>query len=490
MPVPHNHQPISSPLSTMHTGPVLSAENDPLLQTLFAPDHSSSSLGNNPLIPNPQQFMTTDPFIKALFGTDFILPIDLHSPNNTLEQTHSNEYQPQGALISLPLDQSSSIWTSFAEGDNWMTREPDEGEDEPLLEYFMKIASTTVVVRGSPTPTGKFFTDLAEMASTNSHSALMHAVLCVSAQHLANWSQKAGDVAKAVTFGDSACRHKLEAISLLRRSNDETDGLSPAVMVMLNLSALLKGESDIIPSFLNRTTYLLGKVQKPSSYSFLPSIAAVHAAHVGFYSLSLAEQTDVTDLFKSWDDSSNWQQQAEDVCVFMFGVAASLTRTAEISPSNMNMNMAQLELEAEASDIRTELRNDVLFEAKYKIGTSGIGNEFYRLAVIIIILTSVFLIPSGHSRLHRCVDDLLKISQGYSLGMEIGLCWPLIIVASEAGSHQRSGCISLIQKFQWKGSSGPQWVETVVTEVWKARDAVEIKTWRDIVVAAGSPLII
>jgi hypothetical protein len=66
--------------------------------------------------------------------------------------------------------------------------------------------------------------------------------MSVSAQHLTNWARKSGDMAKVVLFGDMASRHKAKALNLLRvASTDQStnnDAISPAVMVMLILSAV------------------------------------------------------------------------------------------------------------------------------------------------------------------------------------------------------------------------------------------------------------
>ncbi|WVF72557.1 hypothetical protein IAT40_007374 [Kwoniella sp. CBS 6097] len=351
LPITQSVLDVTSPVSTWRSG------------------QGGSSIDNTQPASN-QTPSSSELFLQSLFGADSLQPIlpARLTATSTDVGPHLDPSQPHCALLSLPLDTSSALWTSFAlaNGEDWMTREINDGEDGPLVEYFINVASTTVVVRDVATSSaGRFFADLAQIASASVQSALMHAVLCVSAQHLANWSQKAGDVTKALTFGDRACRHKLEAISMLRRSNKDTDSLNPAVMVMLTLAALLKGESDIIPSFLTRATYFLGKVQQPSSHSFLPSIAAIHAVHIGLHSLSVAEQTNLDNLFRLWDDSPTWSKQADEVCASIFNVhknlflqllrvnqlalkAKKLFRKAESSPGDMAMNMAQLELEAEA----------------------------------------------------------------------------------------------------------------------------------------------
>lgn len=69
----------------------------------------------------------------------------------------------------------------------------------------------------------------------------MHAVLCVSAQHLSNWARQVGDSAKAVSFGDQSAQHKSQALHLLRVAStaEESDSeVGPAIMVMLTLSAV------------------------------------------------------------------------------------------------------------------------------------------------------------------------------------------------------------------------------------------------------------
>ncbi|WVF72558.1 hypothetical protein IAT40_007375 [Kwoniella sp. CBS 6097] len=114
----------------------------------------------------------------------------------------------------------------------------------------------------------------------------------------------------------------------------------------------------------------------------------------------------------------------------------------------------------------------------------------YRLAAIVLILTGIFVVPHGHLRLIGLVEEMLKHIQAFELGQEVGLLWPIIIIASEGAHHQRPACMAFIQRCQWKGSAGPAWVERIVRNVWSARDAGNSDTWRDVVVIAGSPLII
>lgn len=83
-----------------------------------------------------------------IFPISPILPI---SPDNSmLGQGPLNERLPTAALLSVPLDCDASLWSSFVDSSLWQSREVSAGEDGPLMEHFMRIASTTVVLHSIP----------------------------------------------------------------------------------------------------------------------------------------------------------------------------------------------------------------------------------------------------------------------------------------------------------------------------------------------------
>jgi hypothetical protein len=80
------------------------------------------------------------------------------------------------------------------------------------------------------------------MATEKGYSALKHSVMCVSAQHLANWARKTKDMQKVVAYSDLAVQHRSKALNLLRvASVDQStkdEAIAPAVLLMLVLSAV------------------------------------------------------------------------------------------------------------------------------------------------------------------------------------------------------------------------------------------------------------
>ena len=70
----------------------------------------------------------------------------------------------------------------------------------------------------------------------------MHAVLCTSAVHLANWALKVNDQVKGVHFAEQAAQHRAQALHCLRVSsakNDELDEeMNAATMILLIVSGV------------------------------------------------------------------------------------------------------------------------------------------------------------------------------------------------------------------------------------------------------------
>lgn len=70
----------------------------------------------------------------------------------------------------------------------------------------------------------------------------MHAVLCLSAQHLSNKARTESDKAKLNRYRDISAQHRSQALHLLRvaaadRSNVDAEVL-PAIMILLVLAAV------------------------------------------------------------------------------------------------------------------------------------------------------------------------------------------------------------------------------------------------------------
>lgn len=82
------------------------------------------------------------------------MPLPNHSPTQTTSiptvSSNANPTVPAATLFSVPVDCDSSLWASFVEASHWESRRVDGGLNGPLLEYFTKFASTTVVVRDGP----------------------------------------------------------------------------------------------------------------------------------------------------------------------------------------------------------------------------------------------------------------------------------------------------------------------------------------------------
>ena len=70
----------------------------------------------------------------------------------------------------------------------------------------------------------------------------MHAVLCTSATHLANFATKVNDEAKALHFAAVAAQNRAQALHLLRIASPNQEGfdeeVNAATMVILTLSGV------------------------------------------------------------------------------------------------------------------------------------------------------------------------------------------------------------------------------------------------------------
>jgi hypothetical protein len=135
--------------------PVLSDMNNlPALSHHIAGSFSET-LGSRWVCSSHHKTDTSDPFWE-LFSQPLTQPvIPLLSTSPSLPITPSAQLQPSGAVLSVPLTCDSSLWSSFVDSSLWHTR-PVSGTDtdRPLLEHFSTFASTTIVVRHTPSTYG------------------------------------------------------------------------------------------------------------------------------------------------------------------------------------------------------------------------------------------------------------------------------------------------------------------------------------------------
>jgi hypothetical protein len=172
----------------------------------------------------------------------------------------------------------------------------------------------------------------------------MHAVLCTSAVHLANWALKVNDQTKGVHFAELAAQHRAQALHCLRVSsakNDELDEeVNAATMILLIVSGVsvvlysrigdgtahiadvqvLRGDTDVMPSFISRTATMLSRVKTPRQYTMLPSISALHSMYTALHSIASGKQLDINALFPRMDDRNIWDERSEEVVESVMGV--------------------------------------------------------------------------------------------------------------------------------------------------------------------------
>jgi hypothetical protein len=76
---------------------------------------------------------------------------------------------------------------------------------------------------------------------------------------------------------------------------------------------MIKGETAIIPSFLEQTSRLLAQAVTPTDSTFVPTISGLHSLYTALYSLSAQKQLDTQSLFLHRDSRSCWEERAEAV---------------------------------------------------------------------------------------------------------------------------------------------------------------------------------
>lgn len=131
-------------------------------------------------------------------------------------------------------------------------------------------------------------------------------------------------------YREISAQNRAQALHLLRvaAANDQSDvgtEILPAIMILLILAAvrlkstspaedqMIKGETLIIPSFLEQTSSLLAQAVTPTDVTFVPTISGLHSLYTALYSLSAQKQIDTSSLFPNRDSRPCWAGRAEAV---------------------------------------------------------------------------------------------------------------------------------------------------------------------------------
>ncbi|CAK9785084.1 unnamed protein product [Cutaneotrichosporon oleaginosum] len=373
--------------------------------------------------------------------------------------------------------------------------------DRTLIEYYRLVVSPTILgIEDGPNCASQFYKGVASTATEDDQAAMMHAVLAVSAQHLSNFARAFNNVDKAMSFNEQAAHHRSEALYLLRVSGSVADdnsneALLPSVTLLLTLSALLKGDPDIIPAFLEQTQMYLDAIKHPSPAPHLPTISAIYSIYRVLQAVASSEQLDLALVFQQHDPHETWLRVADETVerlpremLVLFGRVNNLV----LEWRALDDALARIELRSQASMIQHDLEDEGIWAARWAASDPRIsaGLEFFRAALRIMIMRDVIGLPATHPRVERCVGSLLAAIPRVRTGTEIGLVWPWLIVAAEAQPPRHDAVRAFIRRCQWKGSAPPRIAEAVVQEVWEARAAGRNMDWRSAMVARGSPMVI
>ncbi|WVW85894.1 hypothetical protein I302_107932 [Kwoniella bestiolae CBS 10118] len=431
---------------------------------------------------------------------------------------------PEG-LLSVPVDCDPTLWASFVDSTLWNSRPPDDEGEQPLLRHFTQFASVSVVVRHGQNSASKFYQDLAMRATQDNQKALMHAVLAVSAQHLSNLARKVADQDSAARYATESSKQRSLALHLLRvaaagaKSQEnaltvagDTLEMGFAVLVMLTLAALLKGDADIVPVYLGRASAILDRIKPAESPGLLPTSLAIHSIYKGFHHVSRSKQVQASSLFPKLDDRPVWSDRADNTVETIVGIRRdmfmlflrihSLVLEADIihraqerssDDEDDELEMMRMEIQAECSAVETELRDRETWTVKWLANYDDrlrLGHEFYRLTIRMMILTEVFQLKAGHTRVQQCVQEALPLTKQVQTGLEIGLNFPYVIIAGFAEADTRSEFTAFVKRCQWKGSASPRIAEQVVETVWSRRDEGKMERWRDVLTELGCPLMV
>ncbi len=102
----------------------------------------------NKLIPG---YLRSDPFLQIFSDFDGFVPIWEGNGRTSVHPTdRPTASQPSSAVLTVPIDCDPNLWDAFVNSNMWDSRVPqgDTSSEAPfLLEYYVQIASTTVVVR-------------------------------------------------------------------------------------------------------------------------------------------------------------------------------------------------------------------------------------------------------------------------------------------------------------------------------------------------------
>ncbi len=174
---------------------------------------------------------------------------------------------------------------------------------------------------------------------------MMHAVLTVSAQHLSNFARAFNNVDKTISFNEQAAHHRSEALYLLRVSGSGSEestneALLPSVTLLLTLGALLKGDSDIIPLFLDQTQAYLAAIEHPSSAPHLPTISAIYSIYRALQAVASSEQLDLSQVFAVHEPSDTWIRVADETVERLVGIVSPfLTHATDCSPARCSSSL-------------------------------------------------------------------------------------------------------------------------------------------------------
>ncbi|OWZ44051.1 hypothetical protein C361_03389 [Cryptococcus neoformans Tu259-1] len=526
---------VAATLSALPISPPLSSSSEavpphPIPElTLGQRSEASNVGGSNNAIPDmlgarlgDLDWMSDASFFKAFTDVASVLPLQ-NSKSNTSSlgypSGHSAEHTDwTAALLSVPIDCGPDLWASFVDSSQWQSRLLAVGQNEgPLLEHFTRFASVTVVVRDGQNSASQFYQDLATRATQENQQALMHAVLAVSAQHLSNLARKNGETEKAMFYNEEGSKQRGLALHTLRialardkePANDDLE-LRPAVMLLLVLASILRGDGDIIASYLRRTHAFIHSVADPARMTFLPTCSALHSIYSGFHSVSRGIQVNFGTLFPKMDDSSIWTQRANDTVETLVGISRdifihflrvhsfviefqTISRALERAPDDGELIMMQLELQSDCSVMEADLKDEPLWRTKWLSGCDErctIAHEFYRMAIRVMILVNIFGLDPNQDRVQQCVIKMLDMSTHVKIGSEIGLTWPFIIITSIAQVKHRPACLEFIRRCQWKGSACPQIAEKMVETIWDRKERGMNCTWSQVALEMGTPLLI
>lgn len=183
-----------------------------------------------------------------------------------------------------------------------------------------------------------FYKGVASAATEDDQAAMMHAVLAVSAQHLSNFARAFNNVDKAISFNEQAAHHRSEALYLLRVSGSGAEestnvALLPSVTLLLTLSAVLKGDPDIIPAFLDQTQAYLDAIEHPSSAQHLPTISAIYSIYRVLQAVASSEPLDLTQVFALHEPQETWVRVADETVERLVGIVSRTRNGADRCPA-------------------------------------------------------------------------------------------------------------------------------------------------------------